>query len=151
MVYSGFCSSYEFLEFRIHIQTRIRIQSIFNQFRRKEEFAVSTICYFLFFILLVQSYSTHSPEFTGLNFEIKFLLICSFFLCWIRNNNSGSVRIQIHNTAFRGLKSRSTVSCFRGRPSHDHCQISCLTAVHCQGRSHRYSPTLTRQFTLLIS
>ena len=28
MVYSGFWSSYEFLEFRIHIQTRIRIQSI---------------------------------------------------------------------------------------------------------------------------
>ena len=33
---------------------------------------------------LLQSYSTHSPEFTGIKFEIKFLFICGYIFFWIR-------------------------------------------------------------------
>ena len=72
------------------------------KFNQKEE---STMFYFI-----LQSYSTHSPEFTGLKFKIrnKIWIICSFLFSWIwiRNNNSGSRkkfriqpdRIRISNT-----------------------------------------------------
>ena len=61
-------------------------KNTFNSIKKKN---LSTICHFLQYFIL-QSYSTHSPEFTGLNWENKFLFILSFLFCWIRNNNSES-------------------------------------------------------------
>ena len=79
------------------------------KFNQKSVYQLSAIFYFV-----LQSYSTRSPEFTGLKLEIKFLFICSFIFCWIRNNNSGyepRQKFRIHNTEKRiYLKEMSTIS-----------------------------------------
>ena len=66
---------------------------------------------------MVQSYSTHSTEFTGVILKINFLFICFFIFCWIqtRNNNSGSMRIRIHNTALYNHRFHSIVGCLHQR------------------------------------
>ena len=47
----------------------------------------------------VQSYSTHSPKFTGLKLDINYFCICTLIFCWIRirNNNSDFCWIRIRN------------------------------------------------------
>ena len=85
MIYSGSGSSYDFSEFRIRIQplffkANLEIKThILNSIKTKN---LPTICHFPFHTTL-QSYRTHSPEFTCLKLEIKFLFICSFIFCWI--------------------------------------------------------------------
>ena len=56
---------------------------------------------------LLQSYSTRSPEFTGLKFEIKFLFICGYIFFWIRIQekvpdpaSSGSTTVQKYQAFF---------------------------------------------------
>ena len=44
------------------------------------------------FYFKLQSYSTHSPEFTGLKFEIKFLFICGYIFFWIRIQEKFRIR-----------------------------------------------------------
>ena len=58
------------------------------------------------FYFILKSYSTHSPEITGLKLEIKILFICSLIFCYIQiqYNNSGSRKkflIRIHNTGIQ--------------------------------------------------
>ena len=67
------------------------------KFYQKEESTVpTTVSAILYFI--IQTDSTHSPEFIGLKLDdFIFLFICSFIFCWIRINNSGSrIKFQIH-------------------------------------------------------
>ena len=59
------------------------------------------------FYFKLQSYSTHSPEFTGLKFEIKFLFICGYIFFWIRIQekvpdpaSSGSTTVQKYQAFF---------------------------------------------------
>ena len=95
---------------------RIRIQPIFLKyiwklwkkhlkFNQKVEWTNYWICHFLFHTK-VQSYSTNSPEFTGLNWEIKTAL--SFFaasgsgtIIPDPGKSSRSMRIRIHNTGLQ--------------------------------------------------
>ena len=86
-------SSFEFLEIRILIQPILwkpNWKLFFYKhlkFNQKEEFINYTVYAIFYFIL--QSNSTHSPEFTGLKLEIPFLFISSFIFCWIRIRNTG--------------------------------------------------------------
>ena len=79
MIYSR--SSYKFIELRIRIQPILL--SMFGNYENtkfNQNKNLLTICIFLF---IIQSCSTHSPEFTGLKLFFV-LFICSFIFCWIR-------------------------------------------------------------------
>ena len=112
MIYSG--SSYEFFELRIFGYGS-------GSYPYYLSGTVSAILYFT-----IQSYSTPIPEFTCLKLEIKLLLICSFFFCWIRiwNKNFGS-----------GSRQK-----FRIQPDPDpqHCMLSVLHWERC-GASFKLS------------
>ena len=54
---------------------------IFGNYKKNTN--LPTIYHVLQYFVL-QSYSTHSLEFTGLKGEIKFWFICSVIFCWIR-------------------------------------------------------------------
>ena len=76
---------YEFLEFRIRIQPILfkhiwkLLKRTLNSIKKKESTNYLPFSYFI-----LQSYSTHNPEFTGLKLKITFLFICSFIFCRIR-------------------------------------------------------------------
>ena len=53
---------------------------------KRRIYQLSAMYYFI-----LESYSTHSTEFTGLKLEIIFFIyLLLLFFCWILNNNSGS-------------------------------------------------------------
>ena len=93
MTYSGSGSSYDFLEFRIRIKTKLFIDACLGIIKNTLNLIIKNWIYQLsaIFCFTIQPFNTHSPEFTGLNSEIKFFN-CSLIFCWIRiqNNNSGS-------------------------------------------------------------
>ena len=122
MIYSG--SSYKFLISGSGVQIRIRNKSFRTHnttFKRHSRLWTNTIknvipvptsqqsrlpVYAIFYFIL-QSYSTYSPEFTGLSLELKLLLICSFIFRDQEHNSgygsrksSGSVGIRIHYSIF---------------------------------------------------
>ena len=73
MIYSGSRSSLEFSAFRIQpiLFKHHWNKKTHHKFNQRDQFTkLSAIFYFI-----VQSYSTQSPEFTGLKFKIKYLFI----------------------------------------------------------------------------
>ena len=67
MIYSG--TSHDFCEFLIRIRIQMRIQ-IQPKGIKKKNLPTVGICHFLFHTNVTMSYSSHSPEFTGLKLEI---------------------------------------------------------------------------------
>ena len=120
MIYSR--SGYSLRIFRVpdpgkSFGIQLILWSIFGNYKKhtlnsikKKNLPVPNICHFLFHTTVhwVQSYSTHSPEFAGLKWEIKFLFICSFIFAGSRTiipdpdpgKSSGSKVFRIRNTAF---------------------------------------------------
>ena len=83
MNYSG--SSYELLRFRIQTILFKHFWKLLKKhlnFNKVENLPVPTICQFL------QSYSPHTPEFTGLKLDIKVWFIYSFLISWTRFHGS---------------------------------------------------------------
>ena len=68
------------------------IKNSFNSIKKKN---LPTICYFLFNTTGLQ-YSTHSPEFTVLKWEIKCLIVCSFIFAWSGYGSGSRLKFRIH-------------------------------------------------------
>ena len=57
--------------------------SIFGNYEKQQIVGKAFFLLNLVFYFMLQSYSTDSPEFTGLKWELILLFICSFIFCWI--------------------------------------------------------------------
>ena len=94
MIYSGSGSSFAFSELRIQIRIQPLLVPVLFKYIQSIRRIYQLVAIFYF---VLQSYSTHSPEFTGDRLKMRneiviYLFICTLIFCWIRirNNNFGS-------------------------------------------------------------